>query len=158
MTTRLFPILMSLIKDILHLIPKQATYNRYKALVTQVNQCYWEDQSKNMAPQTLWNTSSNTNWQVMATNDNQPSISVNPANSAPHFPLGQGPSSTNQSPGQCPPAQLNATNLHKALEPLDTSPDNLKDAPDSTNDKEALYTNKIWDRPWINIPEEIEGK
>ncbi|KAG5337567.1 hypothetical protein C0989_009344 [Termitomyces sp. Mn162] len=56
------------IKDVLRLAPKQTTYNEYKALVTQVNQCYWEDHSKNMAPWTLWNTSGNTNWQAGATN------------------------------------------------------------------------------------------
>ncbi|KAG5348946.1 hypothetical protein C0989_007020 [Termitomyces sp. Mn162] len=46
------------IKDILCLTPKQTTYNGYKALITQVNQRYWEDHSKNMVPQTPWNTSS----------------------------------------------------------------------------------------------------
>ncbi|KAG5733974.1 hypothetical protein E4T56_gene7440 [Termitomyces sp. T112] len=45
------------IKDILRLTPKQITYDEYKALVTQVDQCYWEDCSENMAPQTAWNTS-----------------------------------------------------------------------------------------------------
>ncbi|KAG5324782.1 hypothetical protein C0989_011738, partial [Termitomyces sp. Mn162] len=40
------------IKDILRLMPKQTTYNGYKALVTQVDQHYWEDRSKNTAPQT----------------------------------------------------------------------------------------------------------
>ncbi|KAG5314509.1 hypothetical protein C0989_001752 [Termitomyces sp. Mn162] len=56
------------IKDILRLTPKQTTYDGYKALVTQVNQHYWEDRSKNTAPQTSWNTSGNTNWQAGATN------------------------------------------------------------------------------------------
>ncbi|KAG5349619.1 hypothetical protein C0989_002716 [Termitomyces sp. Mn162] len=45
------------IKDVLCLIPKQTTYDRYKVLVTQVNQCYWEDCSKNTVPQTPWNAS-----------------------------------------------------------------------------------------------------
>ncbi|KAG5730927.1 hypothetical protein E4T56_gene7069 [Termitomyces sp. T112] len=62
------------IKDILHLGPKQTTYNGYKALVTQVDQRYWEDHSKNTAPRTPWNTSSNTNWQARATNGIQPLI------------------------------------------------------------------------------------
>ncbi|KAG5335897.1 hypothetical protein C0989_012591 [Termitomyces sp. Mn162] len=55
------------------------------------------------------------------------------------------------------PAQLNATNLHKALELLNTNPDDFQDTnnvPDPTEDQEALCTNKIWNRPWINIPEE----
>ncbi|KAG5331667.1 hypothetical protein C0989_007602 [Termitomyces sp. Mn162] len=56
------------IKDVLCLAPKQTTYNGYKALVTQVDQRYWEDRSKNTAPRTSWNTSSNTNWQAGATN------------------------------------------------------------------------------------------
>ncbi|KAG5331584.1 hypothetical protein C0989_007895 [Termitomyces sp. Mn162] len=56
------------IKDVLHLAPKQTTYNGYKALVTQVDQRYWEDCSENTAPRTSWNTSGNTNWQAGATN------------------------------------------------------------------------------------------
>ncbi|KAG5333950.1 hypothetical protein C0989_004558 [Termitomyces sp. Mn162] len=56
------------IKDILRLVPKQTTYDGYKALVTQVDQHYWEDHSKNMASWTPWNPSGNTNWQVGATN------------------------------------------------------------------------------------------
>ncbi|KAG5730211.1 hypothetical protein E4T56_gene11664 [Termitomyces sp. T112] len=58
------------IKDILCLAPKQTTYNGYKALITQVNQCYWEDWSENMALQTTWNASGNTDWQARATNGN----------------------------------------------------------------------------------------
>ncbi|KAG5719204.1 hypothetical protein E4T56_gene11783 [Termitomyces sp. T112] len=45
------------IKDVLCLVPKQTTYDGYKALVTQVNQRYWEDRSKNTVPRTSWNTS-----------------------------------------------------------------------------------------------------
>ncbi|KAG5346554.1 hypothetical protein C0989_000704, partial [Termitomyces sp. Mn162] len=45
------------IKDVLRLAPKQTTYDRYKALVTQVDQRYWEDRSENTAPRTSWNTS-----------------------------------------------------------------------------------------------------
>ncbi|KAG5329389.1 hypothetical protein C0989_009536, partial [Termitomyces sp. Mn162] len=74
------------IKDILRLAPKQTTYNGYKALVTQVDQCYWEDRSENMAPRTSWNISGNTNWQAGATNGIQSSIPANPANPAPCFP------------------------------------------------------------------------
>ncbi|KAG5733079.1 hypothetical protein E4T56_gene3539 [Termitomyces sp. T112] len=40
------------IKDVLCLAPKQTTYNGYKALVTQVDQHYWEDCSKNMNSKT----------------------------------------------------------------------------------------------------------
>ncbi|KAG5734794.1 hypothetical protein E4T56_gene824 [Termitomyces sp. T112] len=109
---------------ILCLAPKQTTYNGYKALVTQVDQCYWEDWSGNTAPQTTWNTSGNTNWQARATNSNQLSAPITPVNPMPHFPQGQGPPSANHPPGPCPPAQLNAVNLHKALKLLDTSPDN----------------------------------
>ncbi|KAG5349927.1 hypothetical protein C0989_001225 [Termitomyces sp. Mn162] len=56
------------IKDVLHLVPKQTTYDGYKALITQVDQRYWEDCSENTAPRTSWNTSGNTNWQAGATN------------------------------------------------------------------------------------------
>ncbi|KNZ75280.1 hypothetical protein J132_03700 [Termitomyces sp. J132] len=83
------------IKDVLCLAPKQTTYNRYNALITQVDQHYWEDHSKDMAPWTSWNTSGNTNWQAGATNGLQSSIPANPVNPTPHFPLGQGTSNAN---------------------------------------------------------------
>ncbi|KAG5351876.1 hypothetical protein J132_05502 [Termitomyces sp. J132] len=126
--------LLQWIKYILCLAPKQTTYDGYKALVTQVDQHYWEDQSENMALQTSWNTPSNTNWQAGVTNSTHFLIPINPANSVPCFPPGQGPSSINQFLELHPPAQLNATNLHKALEPLDANSNDLKDTPDSTND------------------------
>ncbi|KAG5336297.1 hypothetical protein C0989_012246 [Termitomyces sp. Mn162] len=116
------------------------------------------DWSKNMAPQTLWNTSGNTNWQTRATNGTQPSIPTNPTNPTPHFSPGQGPSSANQLLGQHPPAQLNTANLQEASEPWDANPDNHDNILDSTNDQEALCTNKIWNRPWINVPEETQEK
>ncbi|KAG5348545.1 hypothetical protein C0989_010018 [Termitomyces sp. Mn162] len=83
------------IKDVLHLAPKQTTYDGYKVLVTQVDQRYWEDCSKNMVPQTSWNTSGNTNWQAGATNGIQSSIPANPANPTPRFPPGRGVPNTN---------------------------------------------------------------
>ncbi|KAG5720949.1 hypothetical protein E4T56_gene873 [Termitomyces sp. T112] len=114
------------------------------------------NQSKNMAPQTSWNNSGNTNWQVRTINSNQPLIPINPTNPTPCFPLGQGPSSTIQPLGQCPPSQLNTANLHEAPEPLDANPNNLDNILDSTEGQEALCANKIQDRPWIDIPEETQ--
>ncbi|KAG5715182.1 hypothetical protein E4T56_gene3096 [Termitomyces sp. T112] len=146
------------IKDVLRLAPKQTTYDGYKALVTQVNQRYWEDRSKNTAPRTLWNTSSNTNWQAGATNGIRSSIPTNPANPAPRFPLGQGVPNTNQPPGQRPPTQLNAANLHDTPVPLDTNPDDRDDIPDPANDQEALCANRIQDSQWIDVPEEMQEK
>ncbi|KAG5719759.1 hypothetical protein E4T56_gene18535 [Termitomyces sp. T112] len=146
------------IKDVLCLTPKQTTYDRYKALVTQVNQRYWEDCSENTAPRTPWNASGNTNWQAGATNSIWSSIPTNPANPAPRFPLGQGITSTNPPQGQRPPAQLNATDLYETPEPLDTNPDNHNTIPDPANDQEALCTNRIRDSPWINVPEETQEK
>ncbi|KAG5732669.1 hypothetical protein E4T56_gene16770 [Termitomyces sp. T112] len=66
------------IKDVLCLAPKQTTYD-----------------GKNMAPQTPWNASGNTNWQAGAINGIRSSIPANPANPTPHFPSGQGITSTN---------------------------------------------------------------
>ncbi|KAG5335585.1 hypothetical protein C0989_000936 [Termitomyces sp. Mn162] len=146
------------IKDVLCLAPKQTTYDRYKALVTQVDQRYWEDRSKNMAPRTPWNTSGNTNWQARATNSVRSSIPTNPANPAPCFPLGQGITSTNPPQGQRPLAQLNAADLHETPEPLDTNPNNHDDIPDPANDQEALCANRIRDSLWINMPEEMQEK
>ncbi|KAG5351562.1 hypothetical protein C0989_005812, partial [Termitomyces sp. Mn162] len=52
---------------------------------------------------------------------------INLTNPAPHLLPGQEPPSANQPLGPYPPAQLNATNLHKALEPLDTNSNNFQD-------------------------------
>ncbi|KAG5350059.1 hypothetical protein C0989_000420 [Termitomyces sp. Mn162] len=90
---------------------------------------------------------SNTNWQVEATNGTQPLIPINSTNPAPHSPPGQGPPSANQPLEQCLSAQLNATDLHKALELLDANPNDLDNVQDSTDDQEALCVNKIWNRP-----------
>ncbi|KAG6876689.1 hypothetical protein C0993_001200 [Termitomyces sp. T159_Od127] len=54
------------IKDVLCLTPKQPSYNGYKALVTQINQQYWEDRSEYSAPHALWNSSRNSNQQTGA--------------------------------------------------------------------------------------------
>ncbi|KAG5334890.1 hypothetical protein C0989_002709 [Termitomyces sp. Mn162] len=144
--------------DILCLAPKQTTYDGYKALVTQVNQRYWEDRSENMVPRTSWNTSGNTNWQAGATNGIQSSIPANPANPTPCFPLGRGVPNTNQPPGQRPPTQLNAADLHDTPVPLDTNPDDHDNIPDPADNQEALCTNRIQDSPWIDMPEETQEK
>ncbi|KAG5332384.1 hypothetical protein C0989_007096, partial [Termitomyces sp. Mn162] len=66
------------IKDVLCLAPKQTTYDGYKALVTQVNQRYWEDRSENTAPRTSWNASGvpNTNQPL----EQRPPAQLNAAN------------------------------------------------------------------------------
>ncbi|KAG5329065.1 hypothetical protein C0989_010172, partial [Termitomyces sp. Mn162] len=133
------------IKDVLRLAPKQTTYDGYKALVTQVDQRYWEDRSKNTAPWTSWNTSGNTNWQARATNGIRSSITANPANPAPRFPLGRGVPNANRPPGQRPPAQLNAADLHDTPVPPDTNPNDRNDIPDPADDQEALCANRIQD-------------
>ncbi|KAG5337096.1 hypothetical protein C0989_010810 [Termitomyces sp. Mn162] len=69
--------------------------------------------------------------------------------------------SANQPPEPHPSVQLNAADLHEAPEPLDANPDHSQDsdnALDPTEDQEALCANKIWDRPWINEPEETQKK
>ncbi|KAG5734773.1 hypothetical protein E4T56_gene672 [Termitomyces sp. T112] len=146
------------IKDVLCLTHKQTTYDGYKVLVTQVNQHYWEDHSKNTAPQTSWNTSGNTNWQAGATNGIQSSIPANPASPTLRFPLGRGIPNTNRTLGQRPPTQLNATNLHDTPVPLDTNPDDHDDIPDPADNQEALCANRIQDSLWIDVPEEMQEK
>ncbi|KAG5347982.1 hypothetical protein C0989_011373, partial [Termitomyces sp. Mn162] len=111
-----------------------------------------------MASWTPWNASGNTNWQARATNGIWSSIPTNPANPTPHFPLGQGITSTNPPLGQHPPAQLNAADLHETPEPLDTNPNNHDDILDPANDQEALCANRIRDSPWIDVPEEMQEK
>ncbi|KAG5349559.1 hypothetical protein C0989_003175 [Termitomyces sp. Mn162] len=98
----------------------------------------FSNQSKNMALWTLWNTFGNPNWQARATNSTRSSILTNPTNPAPHFPQSQETTNTNRLPGQCPPAQLNAADLHKTLELLDADPDDHDNILDSTKDQEVL--------------------
>ncbi|KAG5331680.1 hypothetical protein C0989_007568 [Termitomyces sp. Mn162] len=129
------------IKDVLHLAPKQTTYD-----------------GKNTAPRTPWNASSNTNWQAGATNGIRSSIPTNPANPALCFPSGQGITSINPLLEQRPPAQLNAADLHETPELLDTNPDNHDNIPDPANNQEALCANRIWDSPWIDMLEEMQEK
>ncbi|KAG6894902.1 hypothetical protein C0993_010519, partial [Termitomyces sp. T159_Od127] len=47
------------IKDVLCLTPKQLNYNDYKALITQIDQQYWEDCSEYSAPWAPSNSSGN---------------------------------------------------------------------------------------------------
>ncbi|KAG5349986.1 hypothetical protein C0989_000849 [Termitomyces sp. Mn162] len=77
------------------------------------------------------------------------------------LPQGQEHLSANYLLGPCPPAQLNATDIHKALEPLDASPNDSQDldnALDSADNQEALCANKIQNQPWIYILEETQEK
>ncbi|KAG6882770.1 hypothetical protein C0993_009240 [Termitomyces sp. T159_Od127] len=70
------------IKNILCLTPKQSNYNGYKALIIQINQRYWENYSEYLAPQALWNSSENSNWQTWGTTGNWSSNAALPPNSA----------------------------------------------------------------------------
>ncbi|KAG6894854.1 hypothetical protein C0993_010591, partial [Termitomyces sp. T159_Od127] len=115
--------LLQCIKDILHLAPKQPSYDVYKALVTQINQWYWEDCSEYSVP------------------CNQTTGAVPPPNSAARLALGQGPANVNCPLEPCPQMQLNAANMQKALDPNQAKPD-LPTDPHNTldyaNNEEAL--------------------
>ncbi|KAG6884028.1 hypothetical protein C0993_001991, partial [Termitomyces sp. T159_Od127] len=76
------------IKDIVRLAPKQPSYNSYKALITQINQQYWEDRSKYLALWAPWNSSGNSNWQTRAAAGNPVTGTALPLNSATRPPLG----------------------------------------------------------------------
>ncbi|KAG6877074.1 hypothetical protein C0993_010507 [Termitomyces sp. T159_Od127] len=106
------------IKDILCLASKQPSYNGYKALVTQINQQYWEDHSKYSAPQVPWNSSRNSNWQTGATAGNS-TISAAPLlNFTAQPPLRQGLADINQLSGPCSQTQLNTADTQEALDPI----------------------------------------
>ncbi|KAG5735425.1 hypothetical protein E4T56_gene12790 [Termitomyces sp. T112] len=66
------------------------------------------------------------------------------------------PPHANQPLGQRPPAQLNTTDLYEAPELLDANLNNLNNVLNSVDNQEALCTSKIWNRPWIDIPEETQ--
>ncbi|KAG6896794.1 hypothetical protein C0993_008022 [Termitomyces sp. T159_Od127] len=68
------------IKDVLCLAPKQPSYNSYKALVTQIDQQYWEDCSEYSAPCAPWNSSRNSNWQNRAATGNWTTSAALPPN------------------------------------------------------------------------------
>ncbi|KAG6882454.1 hypothetical protein C0993_010477, partial [Termitomyces sp. T159_Od127] len=79
------------IKDVLRLAPKQPSYNSYKALVTQIDQRYWEDRSEYSAPRMPWNLSGNSNWQSGAAAGNRTTGAALPSNPATWPLMGQGP-------------------------------------------------------------------
>ncbi|KAG6872274.1 hypothetical protein C0993_002261 [Termitomyces sp. T159_Od127] len=79
------------IKDVLRLAPKQPSYDSYKALVTQINQRYWEDRSEYSAPCAPWNPSRNSNWQSGAAAGNQTTGAAPPPNPAVRPLIGRGP-------------------------------------------------------------------
>ncbi|KAG6899578.1 hypothetical protein C0993_009018 [Termitomyces sp. T159_Od127] len=69
------------IKDVLHLTPKQPSYSSYKALITQIDQQYWENRSKYSAFQVPWNSFENANWQTGAAAGNWTTGAAPPPNS-----------------------------------------------------------------------------
>ncbi|KAG6872062.1 hypothetical protein C0992_009917, partial [Termitomyces sp. T32_za158] len=106
------------IKDVLWLAPKQLLYNSYKALVMQVNQCYWEDHSKYNSTQTQWN-SGRQSWQAgtpNGTNNPRPPNPTLPATPGTRPPFVQNLANNNQTPRPQPPAQLNASDTVEAME------------------------------------------
>ncbi|KAG6863649.1 hypothetical protein C0993_010729, partial [Termitomyces sp. T159_Od127] len=70
------------IKDVLCLTPKQPSYNSYKALITQIDQRYWEDHSEYLALHAPWNSSGNSNWQTRDAAGNQTTSAALPPNPA----------------------------------------------------------------------------
>ncbi|KAG6875726.1 hypothetical protein C0992_002682 [Termitomyces sp. T32_za158] len=88
------------IKDVLWLAPKQPSYNGYKALVTQVDQCYWEDRSKYNNAQSQWNPGQL--WHVGATigpNNPHPPNPALPATPCARPPFVRNPGPNNPTPG-----------------------------------------------------------
>ncbi|KAG6883049.1 hypothetical protein C0993_008150, partial [Termitomyces sp. T159_Od127] len=147
------------IKDVLHLTPKQPTYNGYKALITQINQQYWKDCSEYSALQAPWNSSRNPNCQTGGVIGNQTTSAAPPLNPAAQPPLEQGPANTNQPLEPCPPAQLNTTNTQEALDPNHTNNNLLQDShdiPDLVDDKVALCMSRFRNWPWIDVLEEMQ--
>ncbi|KAG6882758.1 hypothetical protein C0993_009268 [Termitomyces sp. T159_Od127] len=147
------------IKDILHLAPKQPSYDGYKALVTQINQRYWEDCSEYSIPCAPWNSSGNFNWQTRATAGNQTTGAALPPNLAARLPLGQGLAKVNRPPEPRPQMQLNAANMQEAPDPNPADPDSSTDphnTPDYANNKEALCTSRFRNQPWIDISEKMQ--
>ncbi|KAG6867481.1 hypothetical protein C0993_002279 [Termitomyces sp. T159_Od127] len=128
--------------NVLRLTPKQPSYDEYKALVTQIDQQYWEDRSEYSAPHAPWNPSGNSNWQNGAAAGNQTTGTAPPPIPATWLPLEQGPA-------------------HEALDPNQADPDSPTDphnTPDYADDKEALCASRFRNWPWINILEETQEK
>ncbi|KAG6890190.1 hypothetical protein C0992_002847 [Termitomyces sp. T32_za158] len=146
------------IKDVLQLAPKQLTYEGYKALVMQVDQCYWEDRSEYSNTRTQWNAGEQT-WQPGVPNSNTNPRPLNlapPATPGTQPPFVCNPINNNQTLGPRPPAQLNASDTIEAPEPnLDKPVDPNAPIDDSTlpKDVEALRANCFHssNKPWIDI-------
>ncbi|KAG6894134.1 hypothetical protein C0993_012230 [Termitomyces sp. T159_Od127] len=123
--------------NVLCLAPKQPSYDGYKALVTQIDQRYWEDCS------------------------NRTTGTVPPPNLAAWPPLERGPANINRPLGPCPQMQLNAANMQAALDPNPANPNSPTDSHDTlnyANNKEALCMSRFRSQPWINVPEETQEK
>ncbi|KAG6882851.1 hypothetical protein C0992_010487 [Termitomyces sp. T32_za158] len=102
-------------------------------------------------------------WQAGAANgpnNPHPPNPALPATPGVRPPFVRNPGPNNPTPGPQPPAQLNASDTLKALEPSpDKSTDpnaQLKDP--APEDEEALQANRFrsTDRPWIDIPLDVQ--
>ncbi|KAG6863414.1 hypothetical protein C0993_011607, partial [Termitomyces sp. T159_Od127] len=117
------------IKDILHLALKQPNYNSYKALITQINQWYWEDRSMCLASWAPWNFFRNSQWQTKAVASNQATSTALLPTPATQPLLGQGLTNANQPLGPHPLAQLNAADMQEALDPNQANNNPFQDPP-----------------------------
>ncbi|KAG6875380.1 hypothetical protein C0992_004052 [Termitomyces sp. T32_za158] len=152
------------IKDVLQLAPKQPSYKEYKALVTQVNQRYWEDRSEYNNAQTQWNPGQP--WQAgtaNSPNNPRPTNLAPPATPGARPPFTQNLGPNGQTLGPRPPAQLNASDTLEAPEP---SPDESADPNALVNDatlldnEEALQANRFHstNKPWIDVPLDVQER
>ncbi|KAG6899160.1 hypothetical protein C0993_012760 [Termitomyces sp. T159_Od127] len=101
------------IKDVLCLVPKQPSYDGYKALVTQIDQWYWEDCSEYSAPQVLWNSSRNSNWQTGTAAGNWITGTAPPPHPAARPPQACGLTNVNRLLGPRPKTQLNTADTQE---------------------------------------------
>ncbi|KAG6884016.1 hypothetical protein C0992_007231 [Termitomyces sp. T32_za158] len=150
------------IKDVLQLAPKQPLYEGYKTLVMQVNQHYWEDHSEYNNAQTQWNPRKS--WQAGTTNgSNNPRPPAPPATPGVQPPFVRNLGPNNQTLGPRPPAQLNASDILKALEPSpdkSTDPNALLDDPALPDNEEALRAScfRGMNKPWIDVPLDVQER
>ncbi|KAG6875826.1 hypothetical protein C0992_002154, partial [Termitomyces sp. T32_za158] len=150
------------IKDVLQLAPKQPLYKGYKALVMQVDQRYWEDHSEYNNAQTQWNPGQP--WQAGTANgpnNPRPPNSAPPATPGARPPFVQNPGPNGQTPGPCPPAQLNASDTLEALEPSpneSTDPNALLNNSALPDNEEALWANRFrsTNKPWVDVPLDVQ--
>ncbi|KAG6871078.1 hypothetical protein C0992_011773, partial [Termitomyces sp. T32_za158] len=149
------------IHNVLHIAPKQTTFEGLKHLVTQIDQHHWEDQAILLTacwPREASTTPGTSRWP-------RPLFPRNPPSKPPacpgnnHHTPGVPSGDRNPRPVARPNAQLQMAEVgEQAEEYLDDDAKNPGESADNPDEDEYLNTNHARNtgHPWIAVPEETK--